>query len=300
MRMQRHQLSGIAAALALALLAGCAAYVPPVAAPDAPAAAETPALAAEGGGYYLDDGPPDEAASVAAADAVVRAEKINPAHNRPYVVLGKRYIPFTSLQPYRKRGIASWYGRRYHGRPTASGERYDMHKMTAAHPILPIPSYARVTRTATGASVVVRINDRGPFLQGREIDLSYAAATRLDIVNSGTGEVIVETILPAGQPAPAGAAGDSGGTVEEAAALGEAVYVQLAAFATPAQAQEFIRALRAALPPRLAALLEVHQKRADLYAVQVGPYDDHAAAARADGLLCEQHGHCGFLTRRYQ
>ncbi|MFP5405096.1 MAG: septal ring lytic transglycosylase RlpA family protein, partial [Gammaproteobacteria bacterium] len=83
--------------------------------------------------------------------------------SRPYVVFGRQYQPMTALQPYRARGIATWYGRRYHGNPTSSGERYDMYAMTAAHPTLPIPSYARVTNTANGRSVVVRVNDRGPF-----------------------------------------------------------------------------------------------------------------------------------------
>ena len=91
-------------------------------------------------------------------------------------------MPLTSLQPFRQRGVASWYGRRFNGQPTSSGERYDMYAMTAAHTVLPIPSYARVTNLANGRSVVVRINDRGPFHSGRIIDLSYAAAHKLGYV----------------------------------------------------------------------------------------------------------------------
>jgi rare lipoprotein A len=102
----------------------------------------------------------------------------------------------TSRAPYRAVGIASWYGRRYHGQKTASGEIYDMFAMTAAHPILPIPSYARVTAARSGRSVVVRINDRGPFVNDRLIDLSYVAAHRLGLIETGTGEVQVEVILP--------------------------------------------------------------------------------------------------------
>ena len=100
----------------------------------------------------------------------------------------------SQLEPFRERGMASWYGRRYHGQPTASGEPYDMYAMTAAHPTLPIPSYARVTNVANGRSVVVRVNDRGPFLQNRVIDLSYTAAAKLGYVEAGSAEVEVDLI----------------------------------------------------------------------------------------------------------
>jgi rare lipoprotein A len=102
----------------------------------------------------------------------------------------------TTRAPYRAVGVASWYGRRYHGQKTASGEPYDMFAMTAAHPILPIPSYARVTALRSRRSVVVRINDRGPFVDDRLIDLSYVAAHRIGLIEFGTGEVEVELILP--------------------------------------------------------------------------------------------------------
>ena len=150
------------------------------------------------GKYYLDDGPP-EGVTVAFADipdAVPRAETINPIHNRPYTALGLNFTPDTELRPYSAQGKASWYGKRYHGRKTSTGEVYDMYQMTAAHPTLVIPSYVRVTRVDTGKSVVVRVNDRGPFLGGRIIDLSYAAAGRLGYIKDGTAEVLVESILP--------------------------------------------------------------------------------------------------------
>jgi rare lipoprotein A len=105
-------------------------------------------------------------------------------------------VPLSSLQPFKQRGVASWYGKRFHGQKTASGETYDMYAMTAAHPILPIPSYARVTHVKSGRQVVVRINDRGPFHNGRVIDLSYAAAYRLGLLDSGSGEVEVQSIVP--------------------------------------------------------------------------------------------------------
>ena len=125
-----------------------------------------------------------------------RAEPLHRFANRPYTVLGRDYVPATSLRPYRERGVASWYGRKFHGQKTSTGEIYDMYAMTAAHPTLPLPSYARVTNPATGVSVVVRVNDRGPFLHGRVIDLSFAAAHKLGIAQRGSGEVEVEAVLP--------------------------------------------------------------------------------------------------------
>ena len=115
---------------------------------------------------------------------------------RPYVVLGQSFTPMTELQPYKARGVASWYGRRYHGKQTSNGEIYDMYAISAAHPTLPLPSYARVTNVATGKSIVVRVNDRGPFLESRLIDLSYTAAHRLGVLSGGSGLVEVESILP--------------------------------------------------------------------------------------------------------
>jgi rare lipoprotein A len=145
------------------------------------------------GGYYQDDGPPPDApANVAKTpDAVPRVEPFHPYANRPYSVLGRRYVPMTEDRPYRSRGLASWYGRQFHGSRTSSGETYNMFAMSAAHTTLPIPSYARVTNVKNGASVVVRVNDRGPFKRDRVIDVSYAAAVKLGIVASGTGEVEV-------------------------------------------------------------------------------------------------------------
>ena len=150
------------------------------------------------GGYYKDDGPeaspPKNLDRV--ADAKPRAEPLNRAANRPYEVFGKKYVPLAKVQPYHQRGVASWYGKKFHGQKTASGETYDMYAMTAAHPILPIPSYARVTSVRSGKQVIVRINDRGPFHSARVIDLSYAAAYRLGLIGVGSGEVEIEAIVP--------------------------------------------------------------------------------------------------------
>lgn len=155
----------------------------------------------KGGGYYLDDGPGDNPPADIdnIPDAMPRAEAPLARANRPYSALGNRYTPMTEYTPYKQRGVASWYGKRYHGQKTSSGEIYDMYGMTAAHTTLPLPSYARVTNPENGRSVIVRINDRGPFHSDRLIDLSYAAAYKLRIVGKGSGLVEVEAIDPRGE-----------------------------------------------------------------------------------------------------
>lgn len=113
--------------------------------------------------------------------------------NKPYRVGARLYEPFVDDRPLTEQGLASWYGRKYHGRPTASGEVYDMFQLTAAHPTMPLPSYARVSNPANGRSVLVRVNDRGPFVDGRVIDLSYAAAHRIGVLR-GVAPVLVERL----------------------------------------------------------------------------------------------------------
>ena len=151
------------------------------------------------GGYYQNDGPgsgiPPDIEAI--PNAIPRIEAHAPANFRPYSVFGRRYVPISGNRPYREEGIASWYGRQFHGNKTANGEIYDMYAMSAAHPTLPIPSYAKVTRPATGRTIVVRINDRGPFHPGRIIDLSYVAAAKLGLIGPGSGKVIVEAITHA-------------------------------------------------------------------------------------------------------
>lgn len=148
----------------------------------------TPALALLGAGCATrrpdTDGLPDVVPRhlERTPDAVPRVEPIREGGpNKPYEVGGRLYVPFTADRALREVGVASWYGRRYHGRPTAMGEPYDMFAMTAAHPTMPLPSYARVRNPANGREVIVRVNDRGPFVAGRIIDLSYTAALRLDV-----------------------------------------------------------------------------------------------------------------------
>jgi rare lipoprotein A len=181
----------VAVVLLAALLSGCG---------STPKRGSPPA----GGGYYLDDGPGANAPAniEAIPDAVPKIEPLGRGTMRPYTVMGRNYTPMTQLEPYKARGVASWYGRRYHGKQTSSGEIYDMYAMTAAHTVLPIPSYVRVTNVANGKSVVLRVNDRGPFIDNRLIDLSYSAAHKLGILGAGSGMVEVESIIP-GQSLPA-------------------------------------------------------------------------------------------------
>jgi len=150
------------------------------------------------GGYYKDDGPGRASSRDLSRipDATPRVEPLHASKNRPYTVNGKTYTPRTRVEPFRQSGVASWYGRRFHGKSTASGEKYNMYAMTAAHPTLPIPSYVRVTSLENGRSVVVRVNDRGPFLHGRIIDLSYAAAGKLGYADKGSARVKIEQIVP--------------------------------------------------------------------------------------------------------
>jgi rare lipoprotein A len=151
------------------------------------------------GAFYQDDGPPDRVPAdlYEIADAVPRVEPLLSRANRPYTALGRSYTPLTGDVPFRQRGVASWYGKQFHGNRTASGEIYDMFAMTAAHPTLPIPSYVRVSNPRNGRTVIVRVNDRGPFKDNRVIDLSYAAASRLGIAAAGTAEVEVERLTSA-------------------------------------------------------------------------------------------------------
>ncbi|MES2900172.1 MAG: septal ring lytic transglycosylase RlpA family protein [Pseudomonadota bacterium] len=150
------------------------------------------------GGYYQDDGPGENAPANLRdiPDAVVRAEPLSRSGNRTYSVFGKTYTPMTDEQPFVQRGMSSWYGKKFHGQRTSSGEIYDMYKMTAAHPTLPIPSFARIRNLSNGKQVVVRVNDRGPFHAGRIVDVSYTAALKLGLLERGSHMVELERLLP--------------------------------------------------------------------------------------------------------
>ena len=154
------------------------------------------------------DGYPDVASVPQAAHAMPDAVPVAEPRSRygnpkSYEVMGGRYFVLESAEGYKESGRASWYGTKFHGRRTSSGEPYDMYQMTAAHKTLPLPTYVRVTRKSNGRSVIVRVNDRGPFHTGRIIDLSYAAAARLDLLKEGSAEVVVEAVQPGAQPVAA-------------------------------------------------------------------------------------------------
>ena len=285
---------------AVAILAACTS-----APKKEPATAAKPAPSTK---YYKDDGPGDSApADVdAIADAIPRVEPLHRAANRPYTVFGREYVPATSLRQYRERGVASWYGRKFHGAKTSTGETYDMYAMTAAHPTLPLPSYARVTNVATGKSVVLRVNDRGPFLHDRVIDLSYAAAAKLGIAQKGSGEVDVEAIFPVGTPtlavaaplppvttAPTAPSPASTPTAEmrspvPIASADGGFVVQLGAFANFANAQNFVAHLANQIAP-IGVEAKVRQVNG-LFRVFVGPYPARDDARRTADRLREALG----------
>ncbi len=149
------------------------------------------------GGYFDNDGPPSALGHLKALgsdDITIKVEEPHKWANRPYTVMGKRYVPVTGDKPMTQVGEASWYGKQFHGKKTSMGEIYDMYALSAAHPTMELPSYARVTNLKNGRSIIVRVNDRGPFLRGRIIDLSYAAAVRLGYQKEGTTRVRVERI----------------------------------------------------------------------------------------------------------
>ena len=149
------------------------------------------------GKYFDRDGPPSTVSAWRASSTGTMKIKVEPANkwaNRPYKVMGQSFTPMTGDKPLTQTGTASWYGKQFHGKKTAIGEIYDMYAMTAAHPTMELPSYARVTNLANGRSVIVRVNDRGPFIGGRAIDMSYAAAVKLGYQKKGTTRVKIERI----------------------------------------------------------------------------------------------------------
>jgi rare lipoprotein A len=255
------RLLGCCAACVLLLLSGCHGLIttkpvlerapePPKPAASAPATAP-PAQTRRGGGYYQDDGPGDNAPVDLAAipDAEPKVEPLHRFANNPYTVFGQDYRPARELRSFRQAGIGSWYGRKFHGQRTSSGEPYDMYAMTAAHPTLPIPSYARVTSVATQKSVIVRVNDRGPFHSGRIIDLSYTAAAKLGYVNQGSTQLEIEQILPQDMPAIIAKQRSQAPATTVAAAPEQKPVETRVAEARPAPARPAEPAARPAPPP---------------------------------------------------
>ena len=274
-----------------AVLAACG--TPPRTASEAP---KKPA-------YYSDDGPPDRIPDNLAdiPDAVPRDEPFHRSANRPYTVFGRTYVPVVNREPTRQRGIASWYGKKFHGQKTSSGEPYDMFAMTAAHPTFPIPSYARVTNLKNGQWVVVRINDRGPFHSDRVIDLSYAAAARIGIAGPGSGMVEVERVfespepgasVPQALPPAVQAIVETPMVVEEPAGP----WLQLGAFSSRESAENF----REKVAKELSWIHEPVQvfSREGLHRVRLGPYRNRDEATAIADKVRETLGFAPALIAR--
>ncbi|WP_020183171.1 septal ring lytic transglycosylase RlpA family protein [Methylotenera sp. 1P/1] len=259
---------------------------PPTKAPSTPPAeVDTP------GGYYMDDGPeanpPSNLDDI--PDATPKEEPINPAAMRPYQALGETYVPMKSYAPFKQAGIASWYGKRFHGRKTSNGETYNMYAMTAAHPTLPLPSYVKVTNPKNGRTVIVRVNDRGPFKHSRIIDLSYAAAYKLRILDRGSAHVEIEAVNAASYaaqnknatPVPkpvettANPANSSSETVQN---ITTPFFVQVGAFKLEANAN----ALRQKIQNLgIASSKDInHVYNSQLYRLKLGPYPSRSKASQ--------------------
>ena len=230
------------------------------------------------GGYYSNDGPDSRPRDVSQVkEPVPRSEPLSKHGNKPYIVFGKSYRPLKNATGYSKKGTASWYGKKFHGRRTSNGEKYDMYAMSAAHKTLPLPSYVRVRNLDNNRSVIVRVNDRGPFLHNRLIDLSYAAAYRLDIIRTGTGRVEV-TAITSGQTYPDQVKTNNTGNI------GGKIYLQVGAFSS----QENANNLSSSLQARLDQTVFVQEGRIEsgtIYRVRIGPMADlETGQALADTL----------------
>lgn len=206
------------------------------------------------------------------AEKVVQ-QKAGSRGSRPYTVLGKTYYPLKSAHGFLEEGLASWYGLGFHGKNTASGEKYNQYAMTAAHKILPLGTDVRVTNLGNGRSVLVRVNDRGPFAENRIIDLSKAAATRLDIIGSGTAKVRVQSL---GDIPEIGKYGDIKGDF----------YIQAGAFANRENASRLINEL----------IKEKYRGRLvfgsnNMWNVQIGPWKDSETAQKILLTVRETYPH---------
>jgi len=219
-------------------------------------------------------------------DAVPKVEPRSKYGNpRQYEVFGKSYYTLASADGYREKGIASWYGTKFHGRRTSSGEIYDMYAMTAAHKTLPLPSYAEVTNLENGRKVIVKVNDRGPFHDNRLIDLSYSAATKLGIVAKGTGLVEVKAITPGSVKKTASATDKEPLPVKPQGSA--AMFLQVGAFSTRNRAEQVKTRLQRDITDTV-MVVPLEGVQGILYRVRVGPlasvsYGD-SLAARLVGL----------------
>ena len=247
-----------------------------------------------------DRGPDADVDVSSVGNAVPRYEEPRTAGNKsPYTVWGRKYwvMERTRADGYVETGIASWYGKKFHGHRTSNGEIYDMYKMSAAHKSLPLPSYAQVTNLDNGRSVIVRVNDRGPFHDNRLIDLSWAAAKKLGFLGRGTArvEVAAITVRPDGSMTLAGRPWPSGkgeqrrqvDAAEVAPASGEGLFVQLGSFSQVAPARQLEQAVRRRTgdPVRVRRITTAS---GEFHRVQVGPFGDPVDAERAQERLAAE------------
>ncbi len=225
------------------------------------------------------DGAPHRNVDIAAIPNAVPKHQPRSKYGNPksYVVFGKRYHTLKSSKGFVQRGIASWYGTKFHGRRTSSGEPYDMFAMTAAHKTLPLPTYVEVTNLDNGRKVIVKVNDRGPFVSGRIIDLSHTAARKLNIIGSGTGRVEIRAIDP-GRPRTAT---QPSKPVKQKifATTAERIFVQIGAFSHSSNAENLQKDLYQRLGPRL-RINTYYNDAEKLYRVRIGPIASNEDAER--------------------
>ena len=227
------------------------------------------------GAYYLDDGPdenpPQNLDKI--PDAQPKYEALSKRANRPYVAFEKKYVPMQKIIPFKEEGYASWYGKRYHGRKTSIGETYDMYQMTGAHKTLPLPCYIKVTNLKNKRSVIIRVNDRGPFIDERIVDLSYAAAHRLEIIQNGSELVKIEMVNPSLAVK----------NIEEANLNSspsiKSFYIQAGAFSNQDNASYLINRLSKIKFKNLLSIKKLNKN--SLHLVTIGPYDSKKIAEEA-------------------
>ena len=236
------------------------------------------------GAYYLDDGPeeviPENLSSI--PNAIPKKEPLNKFSNRPYKVFGKTYYPMTSLKPYTATGYATWYGKKYHGNKTSIGEVYDMYKMTAAHKTLPLPCYVKVTNLKNDKTVIVRVNDRGPFVKDRIIDLSYAAANRLEIIEKGSELVKVELI-------------DLDEKVK-VSKINKQIYIQAGLFSDEKNANNLINKIKKLGTVKNENIKKI--KNEDQFQVLIGPFKNNQKAKIKKDELSDNFFINGFIVKR--
>lgn len=205
------------------------------------------------------------------SNSVPKVKKSKSGNPSSYVVMGRRYYVLGSAQGFVQRGVASWYGRKFHGRKTSSGEVYNMYAMTAAHKTLPLPTYVRVENLSNGRSIVVKVNDRGPFVDDRIIDLSYAAAEKLGVTGPGTAKVEISAVSSGQQNAVRPVIRTI--PLTENVAADVPLFIQMGSFGSVINAQNLLRELYAA-NEKAAAVSQLKTDNGLFYRVRVGPLFD--------------------------